>query len=293
MRLLQFYAPSSSLRVGLLTEDQTIVDITLPEQGLNNLNDYCRQALAAGKDLAGFVNTVTTGRTLPQLNLTEVRLTIPFFPDEVWGCGVTYKKSMEFRAKELVEPQNIYERVYTAARPEIFFKATAARCVGPGEPIGKRADSRFTAPEPELAVLVGPEGQVLGYTLANDVSAWDIERENALYLPQSKIYARCCALGPYLVTPEEVPDPYGIVIACRIWRKESMIFSAETSTGNLKRKIPELIAAVRRANVLPPLTAVLTGTGIIVPEEAALAAGDVVEITGSGLGTLVNVVEEV
>jgi 2-dehydro-3-deoxy-D-arabinonate dehydratase len=227
------------------------------------------------------------------LNLTEVRLTIPFFPDEVWGCGVTYKKSMEFRAKELVEPQNIYERVYTAARPEIFFKATAARCVGPGEPIGKRADSRFTAPEPELAVLVGPEGQVLGYTLANDVSAWDIERENALYLPQSKIYARCCALGPYLVTPEEVPDPYGIVIACRIWRKESMIFSAETSTGNLKRKIPELIAAVRRANVLPPLTAVLTGTGIIVPEEAALAAGDVVEITGSGLGTLVNVVEEV
>ncbi|HHY92767.1 MAG TPA: 2-keto-3-deoxy-D-arabinonate dehydratase, partial [Firmicutes bacterium] len=277
MQLAQFFTPSGELHVGT-AQGTTLLDITLPDQGLVDVNAYCRRALAAGRELTIAVQTATAGQELPRWDLAQVRLTLPFYPDEVWGCGVTYKKSMEFRAEELAEPENIYERVYSAARPEVFFKATAARCSGPGEAIGKRADSRFTAPEPELAVLVGPEGQVLGYTLANDVSAWDIERENALYLPQSKIYAKCCALGPYLVTPDEITDPYAITLSCRIRRQRDIIFTGASSTANLRRRIPDLVAAVRRSNVLPPLTAILTGTGIIVPEEAALAVGDVVEI---------------
>ncbi|HHV56819.1 MAG TPA: 2-keto-3-deoxy-D-arabinonate dehydratase [Firmicutes bacterium] len=292
MKLVQFYGPQGALKVGLL-QGNVVRDLTLPGDGLTTTNAYCRCALAAGTDLAALVAGVAAARELPCWELAQVRLTLPFYPDEVWGCGVTYKKSMEFRAEELAEPENIYERVYSAARPEVFFKGTAARCSGPGETIGKRADSHFTAPEPELAVLVGAEGQVLGYTLANDVSAWDIERENALYLPQSKIYAKCCALGPYLVTPDEIPDPYAIAISCRIRRQGDIIFTGASSTANLKRRIPHLVSTVRSANVLPPLTAILTGTGIIVPEAAALAPGDVVEITGSGLGTLENVVEEV
>ncbi|MGI6604770.1 MAG: fumarylacetoacetate hydrolase family protein [bacterium] len=292
MRLVQFFLDTNALRVGLWQEDG-IRDITLPDQGLTNTNAYLGRAVDQKKSLAHVVAEACQGENLPLLARESVRLTLPFFPDEVWGCGVTYKKSMEFRAEELSEPENIYERVYKAERPETFFKATTARCVGPGEAIGKRADSIFTAPEPELAAVVGPTGEVLGYTLANDVSAWDIERANALYLPQSKIYAKCCALGPFLVSADAVRDPYTITMSCRIIRQGKVLFTGEATTANLKRTIPELIAAVQRSNVLPTVTVILTGTGIIVPEDAALAVGDVVEITANGLGTLINTVEEV
>jgi len=182
----------------------------------------------------------------------------------------------------------MYAYVYREARPEVFFKGTARVCVGPGQSIGIRPDSRFTAPEPELAVLLGTRGRVVGYTLANDVSAWDIERENALYLPQSKVYDACCALGPVFVPAEDLPDPYALQMTCTITRGGQELFSGSTSTSRLHRRIETLIEYLLCANRVPAGSVLLTGTGIIVPQEAALQPGDVVTIAIPEVGVLSN-----
>jgi 2-dehydro-3-deoxy-D-arabinonate dehydratase len=185
----------------------------------------------------------------------------------------------------------MYAYVYRGARPEIFFKGTARVCVGPGQPIGIRVDSRFTAPEPELALILGSHGKIVGYTLADDVSAWDIERENALYLPQSKVYTACCALGPVIVTPEELTDPYNLDMTCTITRNGAKRFEGATSTARLHRKFETLTEYLLRANQVPAGSVLLTGTGIIVTEDAALAVGDKVSIRVAQIGELSNVAE--
>jgi 2-dehydro-3-deoxy-D-arabinonate dehydratase len=213
---------------------------------------------------------------------------IPISPVEVWACGCTYEMSASFRDAEHGTREGFYRHVFTAPRPEIFFKGTARVCSGPGGKIGIRTDSTFTAPEPELAVLLGHKGKVLGYTLANDVSAWDIERENPLYLPQSKVYAACCSLGPWFVTPDELKDPYSLDMTCTVLRGGQTLFEGSVNTSKLGRKIESLVEYLLRANPVPPGTVLLTGTGIIAPQEAALAPGDVVTITATGIGTLSN-----
>ena len=213
---------------------------------------------------------------------------IPLLPREVWACGCTYQSSASFRDAEHGTREGFYAHVYREPRPEIFFKGTARFCVGPGQNIGLRSDSKFTAPEPELAVILGAKGKVLGYTIANDVSAWDIERENPLYLPQSKMYSCCCALGPVIVTADELTDPYNLHVECTIERKGVTIFSGETTTASLNRKIETLIEYLLRSNPVPFGSVLLTGTGIIVTEESALAAGDVVSIRIPEIGELRN-----
>jgi len=221
-------------------------------------------------------------------NLVEAEPILSIHPPEVWGCGCTYETSAAFRDAEHGTREGMYGYVYHQPRPEIFFKGTARVCVASGHGIGIRPDSRFTAAEPELAVVLGSKGNVVGYTLANDVSAWDIERENALYLPQSKIYDSCCALGPVMVTTEQLPDPYGLEMTCTIVRDGREIFAGSISTSKLHRRIETLIEYLTRANRVPCGTVVLTGTGIIVPPEAALAAGDVVTIKAPEIGVLTN-----
>ncbi len=218
---------------------------------------------------------------------------LPIVPAEVWACGCTYERSASFRDAEHGAREGMYAYVYNQPRPEVFFKGTARVCVGPGQAIGMRADSSFTAPEPELALVLGAKGDIAGYTLANDVSAWDIERENPLYLPQSKIYAACCALGPVIVTPEDLPDPYNLEMTCTVTRGGREIFSGAVSTAKLHRKFEALIEYLRRANPTPAGTVLLTGTGIIVPEDAALAPGDVVTIRVPEIGELSNPVQVV
>lgn len=213
---------------------------------------------------------------------------LPVHPYEVWACGCTYTPSADFRDAQHGEAAGIYAYVCNRPRPEIFFKGTSRVCAGPGQQIGIRADSRFTAPEPELALLLGSNGQILGYTLANDVSAWDIERENPLYLPQSKIYSGACALGPVIVTPDELDDPYRLEMTCTIARDGATIFSGSVSTSCLRRKLEELVGYLLRANPVPPGSVLLTGTGIIVTEEAALQPGDVVTISVPEIGELTN-----
>jgi 2-dehydro-3-deoxy-D-arabinonate dehydratase len=160
--------------------------------------------------------------------------------------------------------------------------------VGPRKEIGIRSDSKFTAPEPELAVILGAKGDVIGYSIANDVSAWDIERENPLYLPQSKMYTACCSLGPVIVTADEITDPYNLQMTCTIQRGDKIIFSGATSTAKLNRKIETLIEYLLKANPVPAGSVLLTGTGIIVTEDSALAAGDTVTITVPEIGELSN-----
>jgi 2-dehydro-3-deoxy-D-arabinonate dehydratase len=220
---------------------------------------------------------------------TGGRLACPVTPPEVWGAGVTYRRSADFRE----EGTGFYDRVYDADRPELFFKASAWRCSAPGEPIGRRHDSTFTASEPELALVLGRRGTILGFTLANDVSAWDIERENPLYLPQSKIYRGCFSFGPVIVTPDEVADPHALTLSCRILRDGKEVFSGETSTERLKRRFAELVQWLLRSNDIVTGTVLSTGTGIIQPLEVGLEEGDVVEISCPEIGTLVNPVATV
>src|SRR5579864_1676039 len=216
---------------------------------------------------------------------------IPLHPVEVWACGCTYETSASFRDAEHGTREGMYAYVYRSDRPEIFFKGTSRVCAGPGQPIGLRADSKFTAPEPELALILGSRGKILGYTLANDVSAWDIERENALYLPQSKVYTACCALGPVIVTPDELTDPYNLEMTCTVVRNGTKRFEGSTSTARLHRKFETLTEYLLRANKVPAGSVVCTGTGIIVTEDAALAPGDTVSIRVPQIGELSNVAE--
>jgi 2-dehydro-3-deoxy-D-arabinonate dehydratase len=214
----------------------------------------------------------------------KLHLTVPVTPPEVWGAGVTYRRSADFRE----EGTGFYDRVYDAPRPELFFKASAWRCVGPGGPIGVRRDSTFTASEPELALVLAHDGAVLGYTLANDVSAWDIERDNPLYLPQSKIYNGCFSFGPVIVTPDEIPDPYALELTCRITRGGREVFAGSASTAQLKRRFPEIVEWLLRSNEIKTGTVLSTGTGIIQPMDVGLAAGDEVTIACPSIGELKN-----
>jgi 2-dehydro-3-deoxy-D-arabinonate dehydratase len=218
----------------------------------------------------------------------EPKPVLPIHSPEVWGCGCTYQTSASFRDAEHGTREGMYAHVYRDPRPEIFFKGTSRVCAGTNEPIGIRPDSSFTAPEPELAIVLGAKGKILGYTLANDVSAWDTERENALYLPQSKAYDACCSLGPVIVTTDELTDPYKLEMACTIKRNGAERFSGSTSLSNLHRKLEHLVEYLTRANSVPVGTVLLTGTGIIVTAESALDHGDVVTINVAEIGELSN-----
>ena len=248
----------------------------------HNMLDLIKRSEVQGESLSSLAAQLATrhGESMEPI--------LPIYPPEVWGCGCTYEASSSFRDAEHGTREGMYAYVYREGRPEIFFKGTARVCVATGHPIGIRSDSKFTAPEPELAVIVGRAGRVAGYTLANDVSAWDIERENALYLPQSKVYDACCALGPVMVTEDELADPYNLEMTCTVTRDGKERYSGSTSTSRLHRKIETLIEYLSRSNHIPTGTVVLTGTGIIVPQEAALAPGDVVTIRVPEIGELTN-----
>ncbi len=232
------------------------------------------------------------GRAYPYRDLDRApdparpHLLAPVVAPEVWAAGVTYERSREARLAETTTV-GIYDKVYDAERPEVFFKATASRCVGPNAAVGVRADSRWTVPEAELAVVLDGDGAIVGYTLGNDMSARDIEGENPLYLPQAKIYRSCCSLGPVVLLADE-PAERRLTLWCRISRGGQEVFRGEVPTSRLHRPIAELVACLRRANDVPPMTVLLTGTGIVPPDEFACEAGDVIEIGADGIGVLRN-----
>ncbi len=241
------------------------------------------QAEISGKSLSAIASALAVDE------LIDAKAGIPITPPEVWGAGCTYAPSAEFRDTQVGEKEGMYAYVHnTDHRPELFEKGGSRVCVGPNESIGIRSDSKFTAPEPELALAVNSKGEIQGYMVGNDVSAWDIERENPLYLPQSKVFDRCVALGPVLVTPDEIADPYALDMTCTITRGDKTIFTGSCSTRQLRRKFEELVKYLLQSNSVPAATVLFTGTGIIVTQEAALMPGDVVTISVPEIGTLAN-----
>lgn len=216
-----------------------------------------------------------------------LRLVAPVVPAEVWAAGVTYERSRDARVHESSE-KDIYERVYEAERPELFFKSTGARIMGPGAPVGLRADSEWQIPEPEIALVLDGAGEVVGYTLGNDMSSRDIEGQNPLYLGQAKIFAGSCAIGPSVVSTKAVEDPYSLEIEMHIVRAGQTIFTGSTSTARLRKRFDVLAAYLQRDNWIAPGTVLLTGTGIVPPDDFTLQPGDVVEISSDPIGVLRN-----
>ncbi len=295
MRLVQFYLPESGRRIGILDGDQ-VLDITSP--GLSSTMELLERSVSESVTMEEIVSRLTAAGSYPYESLdvspdsSRPHLLIPIDPPEVWGFGVTYKRSAEMRDEDTTGEKGIYDYVYFAERPEAFFKATGPRCVGTNDYICIRRDSTLTAAEPELAYVLGKNEDIIGFTVCNDVSAWDIERENPLYLPQSKIFYGCCALGPTLALASGIEDPYNLDITCRIIRDKKAIFSGEINSSSIKRKFDELTEFLCRDNPIPVGTVVTTGTGIMIPNDYALAVGDVVEIEIENIGKLSNPVKK-
>lgn len=212
----------------------------------------------------------------------------PIGSQEVWACGVTYLRSRDARRAESESAGGdvFYDLVYDAERPEIFFKATPHRVVGPGGAVRIRRDSTWDVPEPELTLAVSSAGRIFGFTAGNDMSSRSIEGENPLYLPQAKVYDGCAALGPRLVVGSP-PGP-DTVIAMTIARSGETVFAGETSVGRIKRSFEELVEHLFRDNSFPAGAWVMTGTGIVPGDDFTLQPGDRVAITIDGVGTLEN-----
>ncbi len=268
--------------VGLLQGDK----ITLLGMG-----HRCLTGLLHAGDVEGAIKWgIATSRE--EFSLKAIQPLAPLDDQEVWGAGVTYERSKHAREQESERAASFYDLVYRARRPELFFKATASRVVGAGQPIRVRRDSNWSVPEPELALVLNPSLELVGFTIGNDVSARDIEGENPLYLPQAKVYAACCALGPSITLATAMPPHASTGIRLEIERDGANVFMGETSVARMARRLEDLIDWLGRDNCFPSGVILLTGTGIIPPDDFSLESGDIVRITIDGIGTLENPVEK-
>jgi 2-dehydro-3-deoxy-D-arabinonate dehydratase len=213
---------------------------------------------------------------------------LPMGSQEVWAAGVTYQRSRVARMEESVISKSAYDLVYDAPRPEIFFKANVRRCRATGQTLRLRDDSKWMVPEPELALVISSRGQIVGYTIGNDMSCRDIEGENLLYLPQAKTWDACCAIGPAILLAEPSQDIRSATIRCSITRGGATVFSGETKVSQIKRPFEELVGYLFRNQTFPNGVILLTGTGIVPANEFSLAPSDSVRIEIDGIGVLEN-----
>jgi len=277
VRLIRFRADGGEPRAGVLDGDAVSEFTATASLGdllalpLNRIRAICADP---------------GGATLP---VRDVELLAPVDGRmEVWAAGVTYERSRTARMAESEQSADIYDRVYAAERPELFFKSAAWRVSGPGQPVSVRADSTIDVPEPELGVVLNAAGEVAGYTVCNDMSSRSIEGENPLYLPQAKIYLGGCAAGPWIVPAWEIPDPYALTIELTIARGGAAVWEGSASTAALHRKIDELAAYLFREDEFPAGAILSTGTSLVPELPFTLEAGDEVRIRISGVGELVN-----
>ena len=221
----------------------------------------------------------------------DAKVLAPIVSQEVWAAGVTYYRSRSARIEESKDAGGgtFYDRVYSAERPELFFKATGRRVIGPGGAVRIRSDAKWSVPEPELTLLTNPAGEIVGYTIGNDMSSRDIEGENPLYLPQAKVYDGSCALGPCVLLAEE-PMPKATTIEIEILRGGDAVFSGNTTLAELKREPKDLVEFLYRDNSFPQGAFLMTGTGIVPGDDFTLASGDAVRISIETIGTLQNTV---
>lgn len=242
------------------------------------------------QDLEGYLRSHIEGSASRE-HFDAADVQAPLVGQEVWAAGVTYYRSRGARMEEAKSAGggDFYDRVYTAPRPELFFKSTASRTVGPGGKVRIRKDASWSVPEPELTLLVSPRGEIIGYTIGNDMSSRDIEGENPLYLPQAKVYDGSCALGPaILLTKNPLPKTTEIVL--EIDRDDRCMFAGCVKLSELKRDPRSLVEFLFRDNCFPNGVFLMTGTGIVPPNDFTLKVDDRVRITIDPIGTLENVV---
>jgi 2-dehydro-3-deoxy-D-arabinonate dehydratase len=279
MRIAKFLSGTDpNLWVGLV-EEGAVRPLASGPRALTHLlhgGDVAARAAALAK------------QNLPTVPMADIRLLAPLDTQEVWGAGVTYERSKVARQEESEQGGSFYDLVYRAPRPELFFKATPSRVVGPTDAIRVRRDTRWCVPEPELALVLSPALELVGFTVGNDVSARDIEGENPLYLPQAKVYEACCALGPWVTLAEAMPPVSEVRITLTIERCGATYFEGSTPLSRMARTFDELIRWLGIDNTFPDGVILLTGTGIVPPDEFTLNPDDVVSITIDGIGTLVN-----
>ena len=273
-----------------VTDGSQAYDLTSADTDLRSFGDLARAASVSNSSIDGIATTLATSAETIDTEHVERTATVPVDASEVWAAGVTYQISEEAREAESSMP-DMYLDVYDAERPEIFFKATPSRTVGPNGSIGVRGDSEWDVPEPELGIVLR-RGETVGYTIGNDVSSRSIEGQNPLYLPQAKVYDRCCSLGPCVVSADDV-DPHDLGMSMRIHRDDEVVYEGKTNTGTMVRSCEELVSYFTRHNAVPELAVLLTGTSLVPEESFDLTVGDVVEIEIEGIGTLTNPVVEV
>lgn len=238
-------------------------------------------------DPVGLANFLIDRKADP-LALHHVKFLAPIDYQEVWAAGVTYKRSQVARMEESKAGASHYDKVYTAPRPEIFFKGNANRVSGPGQPVRVRYDSNWSVPEPEFTLVISPAMKLVGFTVGNDMSARDIEGENPLYLPQAKVYKQCCGLGPCVLMNDGSLDRTTTKVQLTIERGGQPAFQGETNLGQLARTFEELIDWLGRESDYPNGAFLLTGTGVVPPDNFTLEDGDCVSITIDNIGTLTN-----
>jgi len=281
MYICRYTIDKNSIRIGFV-DNQQVYDITAR---FPSITAFLRWTI--GRTDAGSALKKALHGTQPTAPLSSVTLLRPTDDQEIWAAGVTYERSRVAREEESAN-SGIYDRVYRAARPEVFFKATPSRVVGPMEPVAIRHDASWNVPEPELALVINPAKELIGYTVGNDMSSRDIEGENPLYLPQAKMYGRCCAVGPMIALAEHVADPKNLTIAIEIQRNGAVAFGGSVNTSKIVRSFAELIDYLGRDNLFPDGVLLLTGTGIVPADDFTLESGDSVSITIDGIGTLHN-----
>ncbi len=277
MRLVRFLAGDGSAAVGVLGDG-----MIAPARGVGTLAELLALPLSR-------IREVCAGAGEPTIPLADVALLAPVDGrTEVWAAGVTYERSRDARVVESEHEADVYERVYAAERPELFFKSAAWRVVGPGGAVSVRADSEIDVPEPELAAVLNRTGAVAGYTICNDMSSRSIEGENPLYLPQAKIYLGGCAVGPWIRPAWEVPDPYALTIEMTIGRGGAAAWTGTTSTSGLRRRVEELAAYLFRADEFPDGAVLSTGTCLVPDLPFTLQQGDEISIRIDEIGELTN-----
>jgi 2-dehydro-3-deoxy-D-arabinonate dehydratase len=270
---------------------RTVSGACVEEQGrYYRIPETSWDTLLTHDNLSGHLRSLIE-KSEPLADLPSSQLEAPIVSQEVWAAGVTYYRSRSARIEESKDAGggDFYDRVYSAARPELFFKATARRVAAPGSHVRIRKDASWSVPEPELTLLIDPHGRIIGYTIGNDMSSRDIEGENPLYLPQAKVYDRCASLGPcILVSSEALPS--STPIRLEILRGGQPAFSGATTLAEMKREPATLVEYLFRDNSFPFGAFLMTGTGIVPPDAFTLAAGDVIRITIDPIGTLENTV---
>lgn len=301
MRYYTLLSNDGDARLIVETDRGVAMDLTSLDPDVTDLSDLLLASSLSGMSVDEIASLTLETGSADRFDLNEVmdtsrsgegfyRLDRPFDPSEVWAAGVTYKTSEMERMRESDTP-DVYSKVYNSERPEVFFKASSNRCVGPFESVGIRGDSNWNVPEPELAFVLY-RGDIVGYTIGNDMSSRTIEGENPLYLPQAKVFDRCCSIGPCFVPAEDI-NPTDLEISCTIARDGVEVWSNSTSTSQMARSCEEIADWLQRHNFVPDLTTVLTGTAIVPPPEFFLQEGDIVTMSIEGIGVLENDVVEV